>query len=531
MGRKIFICFILTILYAKSQISCLEFLEFSETNVGTKDSITFFIYNNSTHPVQIDTLILDNSVFDCQTKSFLIPSKDSVKITVYFRPNQNVIYNSFAFFKSKADKVYPIKIFGSGKYKDFYQELTFNLYDEELKTALSNYVANHTSLGYKLARKKMFETIDDLGNDTIECVYTGRRIVASSIPNVYVDHFNTEHTWPQETFDSQEPMRSDLFNLYPTDEYANAKRANYPFGNVSSNIIWENGGSILGQNSFGQIVFEPRNHHKGNVARSIFYFIIRYQQNFGTYLDTIQEDVLRNWNAIDPVDERERRRNDSIAYYQVKRNPFIDHPEFVERIWKFSLKESRSKKSRIDVYPFLNNPDTILTNVPTNLKIVLFNFGDNSFQVSSVNTTNQDFHIVNYPSSISPHSFGVVEIMVDTKSTGILENTIEVYGEGNVIKKNLLIYSINQYNSHFEITQNSISLDWDNINKVLGAVVNETFSPSFVRVYNLYGQLVFSTELQAGPYKFNLNHLAKGLFIGLIKAKGCETKAIPIISY
>lgn len=531
MVKKIFICLILTIFYAKSQISSLEILEFPDTNVGTKDSITFFVYNNYSHPIQIDTLILENSAFDSQPKSFLIPSKDSIQITIYFRPNQNVIYNAFAFFKSKADKVYPIKIFGSGKYEDFYQELTFNLYDEELKTALSNYVANHTSLGYKLARQKMFETIDDLGNDTIECVYTGRRIVTQSIPNVYIDHFNTEHTWPQETFDSQEPMRSDLFNLYPTDEYANAKRANYPFGNVSSNIMWGNGGSILGQNSLGQTVFEPRNQHKGNVARSIFYFIIRYEKNFGSYLDTIQEKVLRSWNLIDPVDERESRRNDSIAYYQGKRNPFIDHPEFIERIWKFSSKDSRPKKARVDIYTFFNNPDTISINVPTNLKIVLFNFGDTSFHISSVNTTNPDFLIANYPRSISPHSFGIIDIIVDTKSTGEIENTIEIYGNGNTLRKSLAIYCINPYNSRFEIAENSFSLNWDNRNKMLEAIVNETFSPSFIQIFNLYGQVIFSTELQAGTFKFNLNHLAKGLFVGLIKAKGYETKAIPILSY
>lgn len=531
MGRKIFICFILTIFYSKSQISSLQFLEFPETKVGTKDSITFIVYNNYSHPIRIDTLIFDNSAFDCHTKSFLIPSKDSIQITIYFTPSQNVIYNTFAFFKSRADKVYPIQIFGYGKYEDFYQELTFDLYDEELKTALSNFVTNHTSLGYKLARQKMFETIDELGDDTIECVYTGRRIVTKSIPNVNTDHFNTEHTWPQETFDGQEPMCSDLFNLYPTDEYANAKRANYPFGTVSLNRIWENGGSILGQNFFGQTVFEPRNQHKGNVARSIFYFIIRYQQNFGNYLDTIQENVLRSWNLIDPVDVRERRRNDSISYYQGKRNPFIDHPEFVERIWKFSLKESRPKKSRIDIYPFLNNPDTIAINDVANFKIVLLNFGDTPFQISSINTTNQDFFIANYPRSIAPHSIGIVEIIVDAKSIGILESTIEIYGNENTIKKSVTIYCINPYNSHFEITQNLFSLHWDNENKTLEAVVNETFSPLFVQVNNLYGQLVFSTELQAGTSKFNLNYLSKGFFIGLIKVKDYETKAIPILVY
>ena len=43
--------------------------------------------------------------------------------------------------------------------------------------------------------------------------------------------------------------------------------------------------------------------------------------------------VLLQWHLDDPVDDYERRRNDSIYAYQVNRNPFIDHPEYVCEIW------------------------------------------------------------------------------------------------------------------------------------------------------------------------------------------------------
>ncbi|MGQ9819849.1 MAG: endonuclease I family protein [Candidatus Kapaibacteriales bacterium] len=531
MKKVIFIWFILTIFIAKSQISSEDFLQFPATKVGSKDSVTFIVRNHYSHPIQIDSLIFYNSAFDCHTKSLTIPASDSIPITIYFIPRQNVFYNSIMLLKTRTNKVYPIKISSLGRYDDFYQEFTFNLFDEELKIALSNYLANHTSLGYKLARQKMFETIDDLGNDTIECVYTGRKIVTQTIPNVNIDHFNTEHTWPQETFDSQEPMRSDLYNLYPTDEYANAKRANYPFGIVTSNKMWENGGSILGRNSLGQIVFEPRNQHKGNVARSIFYFIIRYKQNYGDFLDSIQEDILRNWNIIDPVDEREKQRNDSIAFYQGKRNPFIDHPEFVERIGKFSSNAIRPKIAQVEIFPFFNNPDTIFTNVTANLKFVLINFGDTSFQINSINLSNSDLHIVNYPRSISPHSFGLVEIIVDTKSTGILESVIEVQGYGATIRKTLSIHSVNQYNSRFEIEQNSFSLFWENVNKTLDVIVTEELSPSYLQIYNLYGQPLLSYELKTGTNKLNLNYVTKGLFFVALRAKDYSPKVIPILIY
>lgn len=44
------------------------------------------------------------------------------------------------------------------------------------------------------------------------------------------------------------------------------------------------------------------------------------------------------WHLEDPVDDWERNRNDIIYYdYQNNRNPFIDHPEFVDEIWGYVL--------------------------------------------------------------------------------------------------------------------------------------------------------------------------------------------------
>ena len=41
---------------------------------------------------------------------------------------------------------------------------------------------------------------------------------------------------------------------------------------------------------------------------------------------------MHAWHE-DLVDEAERRRNDVIFAWQGNRNPFIDHPEWVQRIW------------------------------------------------------------------------------------------------------------------------------------------------------------------------------------------------------
>ena len=45
------------------------------------------------------------------------------------------------------------------------------------------------------------------------------------------------------------------------------------------------------------------------------------------------KSTLLQWHQQDPVDDPEIQRNDRIYYYQENRNPFIDHPEFVDLIW------------------------------------------------------------------------------------------------------------------------------------------------------------------------------------------------------
>ncbi len=44
--------------------------------------------------------------------------------------------------------------------------------------------------------------------------------------------------------------------------------------------------------------------------------------------------LLKEWNRIDPPDAFEQRRNQVIFdTYQHNRNPFVDHPEWVDAIW------------------------------------------------------------------------------------------------------------------------------------------------------------------------------------------------------
>jgi endonuclease I len=71
--------------------------------------------------------------------------------------------------------------------------------------------------------------------------------------------------------------------------------------------------------------------HKGNVARALFYFSVRYKIK----IPATEEIVLRRWNDLDPIDNAEEVRNEQIYFAQGSRNPFIDFPELANSINKF----------------------------------------------------------------------------------------------------------------------------------------------------------------------------------------------------
>lgn len=199
----------------------------------------------------------------------------------------------------------------------------------------------HEVVGYDRARKIMFGELDVQkdGNGTfIIDVYCGRKVYFTDINEVsgMHDNVNIEHTWPQSKFNGNFPkemQKSDMHHLYLTDSQANAYRGNNPFGfvTIEKNRLSKDGCSSRHGFMNTRTVYTPPDQHRGNVARALFYFSMHY--NLG--IDQAQEKTLRQWHKIDPVDEDEIKRHESIAKYQKVRNPFIDHPEAVDKVTDF----------------------------------------------------------------------------------------------------------------------------------------------------------------------------------------------------
>lgn len=160
------------------------------------------------------------------------------------------------------------------------------------------------------------------------------------------DCYNREHSWPKSWFNNEYPMYSDLFHVVPSDGYVNGQRGNYPYGEVDSPNWTSLNGSKRGPNAYPGYtgtVFEPIDAYKGDFARIYFYMSTRYLNEDsgwsgspmvdGAQLEPWALDMMMEWHTEDPVSQKEIDRNDAVYTIQQNRNPFVDHPEYVDLIW------------------------------------------------------------------------------------------------------------------------------------------------------------------------------------------------------
>ncbi len=140
---------------------------------------------------------------------------------------------------------------------------------------------------------------------------------------------------------------SDQYHLFPThQDNANGVRSNHPLGKVV-NVISTFLDGTYGTNINGNLVYEPRDAHKGDAARALLYMPIRYNGISGydwtfnwlnnTRLPALSEGpqdltTLIQWHKQDPPDKWEVDRNNYIQSVQQNRNPLVDHPEYVNYI-------------------------------------------------------------------------------------------------------------------------------------------------------------------------------------------------------
>ncbi|MFC3195793.1 endonuclease [Marinicella sediminis] len=178
--------------------------------------------------------------------------------------------------------------------------------------------------------------------------------------------YNREHTWPQSygfssgSLGDDNAARTDAHHLMLSDVTYNGNRGNLYFDDCNAgctelttdvnNGVGGGSGTYPGNsNWFDGDSFEVWNFRKGDIARAMFYMDLRYAGDVSGEVDLQLTDnpgdiqtgqpfmgllsVLIDWHNGDPVDSIEQIRNERVYSYQGNRNPFIDHPEWVECIF------------------------------------------------------------------------------------------------------------------------------------------------------------------------------------------------------
>ncbi|GAA3498636.1 endonuclease [Streptomyces prasinosporus] len=212
-----------------------------------------------------------------------------------------------------------------------------------LKSALHTIISDQTKLSYSAVWEALKVTDQDPNNsNNVILLYSGISR-SKSLNGGDVGDWNREHVWAKShgDFGTSTGPGTDLHHLRPEDVQVNSIRGNKDFDNGGGSFT-NSGGSLTDSNSF-----EPRDAVKGDVARMILYMAVRYEGTDG-WPDLEPNDsvtngtnpyhgrlsVLKQWHQEDPPSTFERNRNDVIHdSYQHNRNPFIDHPEWVESIW------------------------------------------------------------------------------------------------------------------------------------------------------------------------------------------------------
>lgn len=219
---------------------------------------------------------------------------------------------------------------------------TEGLSGQALKDELHEIISNQTVLSYD----EVWDGIKDVDEDpqdtsSVRLLYSGGTSPKDNNGGD-ADNWNREHVWAKShgDFGTAAGPGTDLHHLRPTDVTVNSTRGNLDFDNGGNEVGEAPGNRVDGDS------WEPRDEVKGDVARMIFYMAVRYEAGDQVDLEVNDQvnngsdpfhgrlSVLKQWNEQDPPDAFEERRNERIqAGWQGNRNPFVDHPEWVESVY------------------------------------------------------------------------------------------------------------------------------------------------------------------------------------------------------
>lgn len=332
-------------IYTPSQLSKKVLFEIKEIDEANKIKLTTpknveISYNSETYQLQV---VFDNSadyVYASGYQVYLYESDELIKIFALEKSggyvslediNVGTYYVTVAVLTNSAlhigsdesTEVVELKIEKDSSQVGItlsgYYESASNLIEGELEDALRAIITSTHSYKttYSDCKYNLPNTDEDLNNNmNMILFYTGESIQKSYDLN---NDWNREHVWCQSLgWFSTSGAGSDLHHIRPCDISVNSSRGNKKYGTLRG-------------------MYEPTDDYKGDVARIIFYLLVRYEESDKYGVTAIAEsmELLLKWNELDPVDALEIARNEKIYDIQGNRNPFIDCSDLANYIWDY----------------------------------------------------------------------------------------------------------------------------------------------------------------------------------------------------
>lgn len=239
-----------------------------------------------------------------------------------------------------------------------------HLEGEALKKKLNSIISEHRSLSYKEVWNAL-KILDAADVDNPEAslgiveIYS-LRVVSKGLAGK-PEGWNREHLWPRSYGLIDHPSLTDLHNIRPADVNVNSSRGNKYYGECgvkSNKCLKPANKEAASDTETDKEKWTPPLQVRGDIARALMYMAVGYgfhQPGGGPGLRLSDSPSIRNremgllstlleWNEIDPPSREEKLRNERICkLYQHNRNPFVDHPEYADLIWKQATPSQRNR--------------------------------------------------------------------------------------------------------------------------------------------------------------------------------------------
>ena len=263
------------------------------------------------------------------------------------------------------------------------QELQKMCFDKHTKWIKYGDLASYYK---KNSERNGTDSISD-GSSKIQWFYTGKETTDKGTREHVWPCANSSDLWYRDSAVIQHQVErtsyigggADLYHVRPCDGDVNSIRGNSKYidyddfpdltgvkekGDGGPYTLKYNGTSIndkTGKEEFAD-KSEPADAMKGDVARIIMYVYIHYKERgitpeggvkSGSYTynythmtgglkltsilgydsEAKVQKKLKEWNDLDPVSEVEKLRNETVQKLQGNRNPFVDYPNLVGKVF------------------------------------------------------------------------------------------------------------------------------------------------------------------------------------------------------